>query len=29
MQGRLAAVLRDFHWDRMDEIFLENEETAR
>ncbi len=28
MQGRLAAVLRDFHWHRMDEIFLENEETA-
>ena len=28
MQDRLAAVLRDFHWHRMDEIFLENEETA-
>ena len=29
MQDRLAAVLRDFHWYRMDDIFLENEETAR
>jgi polysaccharide deacetylase family protein (PEP-CTERM system associated) len=28
MQDRLAAVLRDFHWHRMDEIFLEKEETA-
>jgi hypothetical protein len=28
MQDRLAAVLRDFHWHRMDEIFLENEETV-
>ncbi len=29
MQDRLAAVLRDFHWYRMDDIFLENEETTR
>ena len=29
MRDRLAAVLRDFHWNRMDEIFLENEETAK
>ncbi len=29
MQDRLSAVLRDFHWNRMDEIFLDNEEAMR
>lgn len=28
MEGRLVALLKDFHWDRMDRIFLDGNRTA-